>query len=137
MSMRMGLISCTVCGFEGTLPCKPSDQLEEDKGGWSFSNLRITTCTSAMSHGALKEIDENPSAKGKKGKGRGRGQQVSACQFFLMCATLELLIKLGVAYSCEILNRSCFSHGFEKPGVRGRSKARSCPERELPISGRG
>lgn len=40
--------------------------------------LRITTCSSAMSHGALKEIDENP-PKGKKGNKpkQGRAQSVN------------------------------------------------------------
>ena len=33
---------------------------------------RITTCTSAMSHGALKEIEENPQQQ-RKGKAKGRG----------------------------------------------------------------
>ena len=33
---------------------------------------RITTCTSAMSHGSLKEMEENPQQQ-RKGKAKGRG----------------------------------------------------------------
>ena len=41
---------------------------------WRLYHLqpRITTCTSAMSHGALKEIEENPQQQ-RKGKAKGRG----------------------------------------------------------------
>ncbi|CAL1129451.1 unnamed protein product [Cladocopium goreaui] len=41
------------------------------------SRIVITTCSSAMSHGALKEIDENVQTKGKKGTRRGRVQSVT------------------------------------------------------------
>eukprot|EP00435_Cladocopium_sp_Y103_P024346 s2392_g5.t12 len=41
------------------------------------SRIVITTCSSAMSHGALKEIDENAQTKGNKGTRRGRVQSVT------------------------------------------------------------
>ena len=76
--------------------CKPLETFEAAFFHYMwFLSSRITTCSSAMSHGALKEIDENVQTKGKKGTRRGKKylqSRLLSCRIFEVYWSLYMLI---------------------------------------------